>query len=189
MQNNWHQSEYSKAYRFAAEAHQGQTVPGTELPYLMHVSLVSMEILAALAIETERDGNLAVQCALLHDVIEDTDRGYEEVEAEFGPKVAQGVLALTKDKTMGQALQDRSQAKAVQMQDSLQRIQQQPPEVWMVKLADRITNLAPPPHFWTKEKIARYREEAIKIHTALHGASTYLGDRLLARIEEYEQYL
>ncbi|MCB0164701.1 MAG: hypothetical protein KDI79_10760 [Anaerolineae bacterium] len=30
MQNNWQQSEYIKAYRFAAQAHQGQTVPGTD---------------------------------------------------------------------------------------------------------------------------------------------------------------
>lgn len=29
-----------------------------------------MEVLAALAQEPTRDGNLAVQCALLHDVIE-----------------------------------------------------------------------------------------------------------------------
>lgn len=30
MQNNWQQSEYIKAYRFAAQAHQGQTVTGTD---------------------------------------------------------------------------------------------------------------------------------------------------------------
>jgi (p)ppGpp synthase/HD superfamily hydrolase len=29
----------------------------------------------------------------------------------------------------------------------------------MVKLADRITNLQPPPGYWDAEKIERYREE------------------------------
>jgi (p)ppGpp synthase/HD superfamily hydrolase len=67
---NWSQEVYTSAYRFAAEAHHGQLFPGTKLPYIMHVSFVSMEVLAALAQEPTRDGNLAVQCALLHDVIE-----------------------------------------------------------------------------------------------------------------------
>jgi hypothetical protein len=30
-----------------------------------------MEIIAALAIESSLDGNLSVQCALLHDTLED----------------------------------------------------------------------------------------------------------------------
>ena len=180
MQNSWLQSEYIKAYRFAAHAHRGQDVPGTDLPYIMHVSLVSMEIIAALGVEPGRDGNLAVQCALLHDVIEDTDVTYQHVQTEFGEKVAQGVLALTKDETID---------KELQMQDSLQRIQQQPPEVWMVKLADRISNLEPPPYYWTKEKISHYREEAMEIYHTLHQASEYLGVRLLEKIEAYQKYL
>ena len=180
MQNNWLQSEYIKAYRFAAQAHRGQEVPGTNLPYIMHLSFVSMEIIAALGIEKKREGNLAVQCALLHDVIEDTEVSYEQVQTEFGEGVAQGVLALSKDKTI---------AKEFQMQDSLQRIQQQPREVWMVKLADRISNLGPPPHYWTKEKISWYREEAMEIYNTLHSASEYLGTRLLKKIRVYEKYL
>jgi (p)ppGpp synthase/HD superfamily hydrolase len=48
-----------------------QLVPGTRIPYLMHFSLVAMELIAALAIESSLDGNLSVQCALLHDTLED----------------------------------------------------------------------------------------------------------------------
>jgi (p)ppGpp synthase/HD superfamily hydrolase len=81
------QEAYTKSYRFAAEVHLGQLFPGTELPYIMHVSFVSMEVMAALAHEPERDGNLAVQCALLHDVIEDTDVSYEDVKDVFGPRL------------------------------------------------------------------------------------------------------
>ena len=69
MKSNWDRELYLKACRFAAEAHQGQLYPGTELPYLMHLNLVSMEILAALSAEPGHDGNLAVQCALLHDTL------------------------------------------------------------------------------------------------------------------------
>jgi (p)ppGpp synthase/HD superfamily hydrolase len=180
MQRSWSQDEYVRAYRFAAEAHLGQTVPGSDLPYVAHVTLVSMEVIAALEVESGRDGTLAVQCALLHDVIEDTAVTYEGLCAAFGERVAQGVLALSKDKNL-----DRS----LQMRDSLTRIQQQPQEIWMVKLADRISNLEPPPHYWTKEKIAQYRQEAIEIHDALHAASESLATRLLDKIERYKAYL
>jgi (p)ppGpp synthase/HD superfamily hydrolase len=145
----------------------------------MHLSFVAMEVMAALNEDPERDGNLAIQCALLHDVIEDTDMTYEAVKAEFGKQVAQGVLALTKDTTL---------EKPLQMPDSLRRIRQQPPEIWMVKLADRISNLAPPPYYWTKVKIRGYREEAIEIQTALHKASRLLAERLQEKIEAYKAY-
>jgi len=88
------------------------------------------------------------------------------------------VLALSKDKSI---------EKDHQLEDSLARIQQQPKEVWMVKLADRITNLAPPPAFWSQEKRQHYRQDAIIIHTSLKDASPYLGTRLLEKIEAYER--
>ncbi|PAX51115.1 DNA polymerase IV [Brunnivagina elsteri] len=72
----------------AENAHQGQKVPGTKISYIMHLSFVSMEIIAALNIEPERDGNLAIQCAILHDTIEDTNTTFEQLESEFGAKIA-----------------------------------------------------------------------------------------------------
>ena len=180
MQNNWSQDSYIKAYWFAAQVHRGQTVPGTEFPYIMHLSFVCMEVIAALHREHEHDANLAVQGALLHDVIEDTETTYEQVQASFGDAVANGVLALSKNHTL---------AKPLQLADSLGRIQQQPRAVWMVKLADRITNLQPPPSHWTKEKMAQYREEAKQIHQALRDASPFLAVRLLEKIETYKAFI
>ncbi len=174
--NNWSQDFYIQAYKFAANAHRGQTVPGTELPYIMHLSFVSMEVIAALGAEPRRDGNLALQCALLHDVIEDTEVTHQQVEQEFGRMVADGVSALSKDKTL---------AKELQMADSLRRIRQQPSEIWVVKLADRITNLQPPPSHWTREKIEQYRAEAIEILNALGEASDLLAVRLREKIDGY----
>ncbi len=176
MSSNWSQELYIRAYRFAARAHQGQIYPGTELPYVMHLSFVSMEILSALNVESGRDGNLAVQCALLHDSIEDTSTTYADLAEKFGINVADGVLALSKDSAV---------AKSQQLTDSLQRIRSQPPEIWMVKLADRISNLQPPPPHWTSEKISHYRDEAIEIHAALQAASPFLGLRLLEKIKNY----
>ncbi len=180
MKSNWNQELYIKACRFAAEAHQGQLYPGTELPYLLHLNLVSMEILTALSVEPGLDGDLAVQCALLHDSIEDTDTSYEQIASMFGVKVADGVVALSKNPAL---------EKSQQLIDSLNRIVQQPREIWMVKLADRITNLQSPPSHWTQEKISRYREEAIEIHTHLQAASPFLALRLAEKIQTYHKYL
>jgi hypothetical protein len=46
---NWSQESYIKALKKAAHAHQGQKFPGTNIPYIMHLSFVSMEVIAALS--------------------------------------------------------------------------------------------------------------------------------------------
>jgi (p)ppGpp synthase/HD superfamily hydrolase len=108
--------------------------------------------------------------------VEDTEITYEQLESIFGVKVADGVLALSKD---------RSLEKSLQLADSLHRIKQQPQDVWIVKLADRISNLQPPPPHWTKAKMIHYRDEAIDIHTALKDASPFLSLRLSKKIANY----
>ena len=180
MRRHWSQDKYIEAYWFAADAHRNQTVPGTDLPYIIHPTLVSMEVIAALDTESERDEDLAVQCALLHDVIEDGEVSYEQIKSDFGEAVAEGVLALSKDESLPEDLQ---------LEDSLRRIKLQSREVWMVKLADRITNLRPPPNFWTGAKIARYREEAYRIYQVLRNASPALSTRLMAKIDAYQAYM
>jgi (p)ppGpp synthase/HD superfamily hydrolase len=174
--SRWNQDEYIKALIFAGNAHGSQRVPGTQLPYLVHLALVSMEVMAAVSAEDGMDGTLAVQCASLHDVIEDAGIAWEQVAELFGRAVADGVNALSKDSTL---------PKAEQMEDSLERIRRQPREIWMVKLADRITNLQPPPAHWLPEKIAGYREEAVQIHAALQDASPFLAARLKDKIDHY----
>lgn len=176
----WSPDRYAHAARFAAIAHLGQKVPGGELPYLLHVVAVAAEVMAAVAIESVADPDLAVTCALLHDTIEDTGMTESGVAAEFGDAVAAGVLALSKDPAL---------SKAQAMADSLRRIQLQPREVWLVKLADRIVNLERPPHYWQPAKIAAYRVEAIAIADALGDASPYLHARLRAKIADYQQYI
>ena len=176
----WSPDLYMAAYRFAANAHLGQKVPGTDVSYIMHLSFVAMETMTTLAVEPKNNPDLAVQCAVLHDVIEDTDVTYEDVAERFGVDVADGVLALTKDKDLP--------TKAEQMEDSLNRLVQQPYEVQMVKLADRICNLAPPPDYWKDKKRRYYQKEAGIIYDALHPASPHLSARLTERIANYSQY-
>ncbi|MFP3593649.1 HD domain-containing protein [Chryseobacterium sp. SIMBA_038] len=174
------QDIYQKTIKFAAQKHtdQNQTIPGTDLPYVVHLSNVAMEILLASEKTENFDGELAVQIALLHDVLEDTPATYEELENTFSKTVAEGVLALTKNANL---------EKDQRMMDSLNRIKKLPKEVWAVKLADRITNLQPPPAHWSEEKIKKYKAEAEIILSELRGGNEYLEKRLEQKIKEYNQ--
>jgi hypothetical protein len=59
--------------------------------------------------------------------------------------VANGVMALSQDQvTWAHVI--KFKRKWLQLEDSVTRIKLQPMEVWMVKLADRITNLQPTRH-------------------------------------------
>ena len=177
----WSQETYIKAWNFASNAHKKQFLPGSEIPYINHIGLVVMEVMSAICYtSTIEQPNLAIVCALLHDTIEDTSVCFDEIHATFGEQIAQGVLALTKNTKLA--------TKREQMLDSLTRIQQQPLEISMVKMADRITNLQQPPQHWTIEKITSYKEEAQIIHQALFSANDYLAQRLASKIQNYIKY-
>jgi (p)ppGpp synthase/HD superfamily hydrolase len=178
MNSPWSAHLFHEAFRFAAKAHNGQPLPGTDLPYLTHIALVCAEAMAA--VSSASDPDVLVQCAALHDCIEDTDVTYDALLQRFGKTVADGVLAMTKN---------RSIEKAKQIDESLGRITQQPKEIWMVKMADRITNLYPPPPSWSSEKKTSYREESRKILNTLGQASAYLAERLDDRIRDYATYI
>ena len=181
----WSPDAWQDAWHFAAEAHHGQLLPGSQLPYVVHVATVAMEVGNAIARRMQLGQpvarpDLAIQVALLHDVVEDTKVELEQLRARFGDAVADGVSAVSKDPSVGD--------KQAQMRDSLVRIRAQPGEVWMVKLADRITNLQAPPHYWKREKIRAYRAEAREIHAQLGAACDVLGPRLLDKIAAYAAY-
>ncbi|MGG6231993.1 HD domain-containing protein [Tenacibaculum sp. SDUM215027] len=175
------QELYQKAIKFAGEKHKDQKVPGTNSNYLLHISNVAMEIIIAHNANNNFDLNYAVQLALLHDTLEDTDTDFSELLNMFGEKVAIGVQALTKNKNLD--------SKKEKMIDSLNRINKLEKEVGMVKLADRITNLQEPPKHWKKDKIQSYLSEATLINEALNNKNEYLNKRLENKITEYKKYV
>lgn len=176
----WTLETYQTTLHFAAQAHGEQKVPGSTQPYVVHLSNVCMTVLLASSHTEVYDTDFAMQCALLHDTIEDTHTTFDDIEKQFGRKIAEGVLALTKNKTLD---------KAQQMSDSLERIRQQPKEVWAVKLADRITNLQKPPHHWSREKCLKYQNEARLILEGLRGGNVFLEKLLERKINDYNIHI
>ncbi len=185
MTNNWSIDKLQQTWQLATEMHDGQKYggqkQGQKVEYLNHIGSVTFEILAAINQTENMNADLAISCAILHDVIEDTEFSYEMVAGRFGKQIADGVSALTKNESLP--------SKGDQMTDSLQRIKQQPKEVWAVKMADRICNLYAPPFYWNNDKKLKYIAEARIIHAELQEGSVYLSKRLLQKIEDYHQYL
>ena len=169
---------------FALLAHGEQKTP-YGLPYSMHLLSVTAEVINALSLEplSYDEANVAIACALLHDVNEDTTTQITKESSVAGNKevIAKGVKALTKDKSLP--------SKEAQMRDSLERLKQRQNCVAMVKLADRITNLGEPPKHWDDAKKRKYREEAQLILDELGYAHGYLAKKLQKKIEAYSFYM
>lgn len=162
--------------------HNGQTYGGQnkneKIEYINHIGSVVFEIMNASKNTPDFNVALAVQCAFLHDTIEDTSLNIEDLEKEYGQQVKEGVLALTKNTDL---------EKQDQMIDSLTRIKAQPKEIWAVKMADRICNLYAPPYYWKQLKKEKYLEEAKMIYEHLKEGNDYLAKRLSEKIEMYKR--
>ena len=79
-----------RADDFAATAHEGQFRKSGE-PYILHPIATARALVEIQFIDVE-----TLSAALLHDVIEDTGRTVEDLEQEFGTKVARLVDGVTK---------------------------------------------------------------------------------------------
>lgn len=122
----------TKAFNFANHAHKGvQRLSGE--PYIMHPLAVAQIVCSEIGL-----GSTSICCALLHDVVEDTDYTVEDIENIFGPKIAQIVDGLTKisggifgEKASSQA--ENFKKLLLTMNDDIRVI--------LVKIADRLHNM------------------------------------------------
>ena len=123
--------EIERAYRFAAEHHEGQKRLSGE-DFIQHPLAVA-QILAALGLDTT-----TLEAALLHDTVEDTDVSVAELDTEFGPEVARIVDGLTKLDALSFRSREHEQAENVRkmivaMAGDIR--------VLLIKLADRLHNM------------------------------------------------
>ncbi len=118
-----------RALAFAAHKHRDQRRKDAEAsPYINH-PIALAEVLAG-------EGGIAdvevLAAALLHDTIEDTDTRFEELEREFGARIAGMVAEVTDDKNL-----EKSERKRLQVEHAAGIS----PGAKLVKLADKICNL------------------------------------------------
>ncbi len=138
-----------QAYRFAAKHHGAQTRTSGE-PYMVHPLEVT-RILADMNMDM-----LCLQTGLLHDVVEDTGTGLEEIRREFGEDVARCVDGVTKLSKLSVYSAEDRQAESVR---KMLLAMVNDIRVILVKLADRVHNMR------TLDCLSRERQERIARET------------------------
>lgn len=81
-----------RAISFATQKHSGQLRKLADSPYILH----PLEVAAIVSTMTNDPETLAA--SVLHDTVEDTDTTIEEIEENFGRRVALLVMTETEDK-------------------------------------------------------------------------------------------
>jgi GTP pyrophosphokinase len=122
------------AFDMAARAHEG-TVRKSGEPYIFHPLAV-----AEIAVTELGLGVTSVVCALLHDVVEDTDITLEDIEHRFGPDVASIIDGLTKISTVFETVDKDYSIQAENFKKMLLTLGEDL-KVILIKLCDRLHNM------------------------------------------------
>ena len=120
-----------KAFNLANEAHKGVRRKSGE-PYILHPIAVAKIVTSEIGL-----GAKAVACALMHDVVEDTDYTIEDIERIFGKKIASIIDGLTK-------ITDVFDANSTIQAENFRKILLTLADdirVILIKLADRLHNM------------------------------------------------
>ncbi|MBD5346585.1 MAG: bifunctional (p)ppGpp synthetase/guanosine-3',5'-bis(diphosphate) 3'-pyrophosphohydrolase [Bacteroides sp.] len=121
-----------RAFRFARKAHKGVRRRSGE-PYILHPIAVAKIVSQEIGL-----GSTSICAALLHDVVEDTDYTVEDIESQFGSKIARIVDGLTK--ISGGIFGDKASVQAENFRKLLLTMSEDI-RVVLIKMADRLHNM------------------------------------------------
>jgi GTP diphosphokinase / guanosine-3',5'-bis(diphosphate) 3'-diphosphatase len=138
----------TRAFRFAAAAHEGQQRhSGSD--FIEH-PVGAARICAQLRLDEQ-----TLAAALLHDVVEDTETSIEDVRAEFGDEVARLVEGVTKLTRI--QFQSREQAEAENYRKMIVAMSEDV-RVILIKLADRLHNMRTIEYLGKQKQIQKAKE-------------------------------
>jgi guanosine-3',5'-bis(diphosphate) 3'-pyrophosphohydrolase len=140
------QAYINRAFQYAYDGHNGQNRKSGE-PYITHPLHVAI-YLCELNFDKE-----TIAAALLHDLIEDTDKSYEDLKKEFGEEVADIVDGVTKLDKIKYSSNEEAKADAIR---KMVIAMSKDIRVLILKLADRLHNIQTIEYHqdWKQEKIA-----------------------------------
>lgn len=120
-----------KAFNISMEAHKEMRRKSGE-PYIYHPLDVALICIQEIGL-----GPTSIICALLHDVVEDTELTLEDIEKDFGPKVRRIIDGLTK---IAENFEQSQSAQAENFRKMVLTLSEDV-RVILIKLADRLHNM------------------------------------------------
>ena len=144
-----------KAYTFAAEKHKNQKRKSGE-SYIIHPLNVAY-ILSNWGLDTQ-----TICAALLHDVVEDTDATYEDIEKNFGEEVASLVEGVTKLSNLFKTVEEKKTKNYKKMFIAMEK----DIRVIILKLADRLHNVMTLKYLRRDRQIA-IAEETLELYAPI----------------------
>ena len=145
-----------KAFEVAVDNHKDMRRRSGE-PYIYHPIAV-----AQIAAEEIGLGTTSIVCALLHDVVEDTSMTLEDIEREFGKKVAMIIDGLTK---ISGVFDTNSSLQAENFRKMLLTLADDV-RVILIKLADRLHNMRTM-EFMPRDKQLKLSSETVYLYAPL----------------------
>jgi len=169
------------AFDLAVDAHREQRRKSGE-PYILH----PIEV-ARICVEEIGLGPTAAVCALLHDVVEDTDVSLKDIHEQFGDRVALIVDGLTKLDSLHETESPQAENLGKVLRTMLSDVR-----VVLIKMADRLHNMR------TIKNMPEHKQKKIAAETSfiyapvahrlgLHKIKTELED-ICFKIEHPEEY-
>ncbi|MEO8793893.1 MAG: bifunctional (p)ppGpp synthetase/guanosine-3',5'-bis(diphosphate) 3'-pyrophosphohydrolase [Daejeonella sp.] len=153
-----------RAFDMALESHQNMRRKSGE-PYIYHPIAV-----AQIAAEEIGLGTTSIVCALLHDVVEDTDITLDDIEREFGKKTAKIIDGLTK---ISGVFDYNSSLQAENFRKMLLTLADDV-RVILIKLADRLHNMRTM-DFMPRDKQLKISSETVYLYAPLaHRLGLYI---------------
>lgn len=174
----------TKALLYASKKHKKQKRKDIEkTPYVNHLIDV-MNILIKHKVKSKK----VLASAILHDIIEDTDVHYEEIENKFSKKIANIVLECSDDKNLPKPERKIKQIESADKKSKSAKL---------VKIADKISNIKrlrdEPPSSWSKERMVGYlvwcKKVVEKLNTkkSLHKTFTKIYKSEIKKYKEYTE--
>jgi hypothetical protein len=167
------------ALEFARARHAGQTRGSDHAEFLLH------PVEVASSLERSHYPDYVVAAAILHDVLEDTDAERCDIEARFGPEVAELVTTLSDDPSIGDEERRR--------EDLRERVREAGGFASVIFAADKVSKVrelrallaSGPPTAETEAKLRHYQASLEMLEEVMPGS--HLVELLRFELEALEQ--
>ena len=125
-----------RAFAFAYNAHKHSYRKGSRIPYITHPLAVANILMR------NNSSDELIAAAFLHDVVEDENVSFDELEAQFGKEVCFLVKSVSEPEALRKKYDDKRKSWRERKQHTIDSLSEASYEVKMLSCADKLANLS-----------------------------------------------